>query len=38
MLAVIDPRVTFYEAKHIFQAVDDSKDGFIQFDEFKSLF
>jgi Ca2+-binding EF-hand superfamily protein len=34
MLSVIDPRITYYEAQHIFSEVDTTKDGKIEFEEF----
>lgn len=37
-MSVIDPRVTFNEAKHIFESIDTTKDGKINFQEFQQLF
>lgn len=38
MMAVIDPRITYNEAMHIFNEVDTSKDGHVSVQEFNSIF
>lgn len=38
LLHSLDEKITFYEAKHLFNILDASEDHSIQFEEFKEIF